>query len=118
MIRRSWNGSGKPAKAHIVGSIEYGPSASGSISLPKRVTIELPGGYHEIFDIESISFEPTPEREFSPTFYGLPELAGLAKDPSSSSAVAWLFGMAALALCVAVGMKVMAGRLARREGTG
>lgn len=116
VIRKAWNGTARPARAHIVSSVDYGSSGSGGVPLPSRVTYDLPGGWHQVGNLESISFAPTPEREFLPTFYGLPDLAGLAKDPSSSSAPAWIFGLAALALCLAIGMKVMARRLDRREG--
>ncbi len=116
VIRKTWNRMGRPpAKAQIVSSVEYGSRTSGGTPLPIRATCELLGGWHEVCDFESITFEPTPEREFTAQFYGLPDLANLAKDPSSSSAPAWLFGLAGLALVVAVGMKVMAGRIARRD---
>lgn len=113
VIRKSSN-QFSTAKATILCDIEYSAIGSGGFPLPTRVTYDLPGDRHQVFDFETITFEPTPEREFTPQFYGLPDLARLGKDPSSSSAPAWMFGLAALALAVAVGMKTLAGRLSRK----
>jgi len=110
---------GNYRKQRLVCEAEYEALPDGSSST-RLVTLSIPGpgpqGGPVKVRCETLEFErkSTPDSEFTPQFYGLPDLTTPGKDRSRNEAPFWLLGMAFLALVVAVAMKYYSTRLQRR----
>ena len=89
-----------PSRMRITTDVEYGPARDG-VYLPRRVTCRDGGGESSICEFRDWSFEPTPEEEFKPTHYGLPNLVDQA-GATRSLLPYWLGGLGAATFMAAV----------------
>jgi hypothetical protein len=82
--------------------VEYAEDKDG-IPIPKSVRVEggKEGPSTFTFD-EFIPGAEAPEAEFTPKFYGLPDVTSPAADPQGGSLVYWLVGLASLAMVASV----------------
>ena len=89
----------------IVLDVKYDGDRDG-IPIPKSVTYTYPNNKYEGCVFDSIEFGiDTPEREFTPAFYQMPNITKIARDPARSTSIYWLFGIAVLTLVAAVIIK-------------
>ena len=109
IIRSSEYHSNRSFGLHVKVDVEYGAPKDGFF-LPNRVTFR-DNGETSICEFDAWSFEPTPENEFSMTFYGLPDLIAKA-NAKRIPLYYWLGGLAAVVLVFAV----ILGWLSSRRG--
>lgn len=107
-------------QARYFGVVEYG-DVEGGVPVLHRVQITSSNPPEEVIELsyvfDGIVPGPVPDEEFTLASYGLPDLSTPRGD-SANRTVYWLYGLAALALVVALAMKSWAARLERgRTGT-
>jgi len=86
--------------------VEYAPP-QGGMPVPRSVKVTTPGSSTSC-EFETVSFEPTPEREFAMNYYGLPDLTKPRGEPWWKGTAFWLVGAAALGLVVAYALRRLA----------
>ena len=98
----------------IKGTVEFEREEKG-IAVPRRVTEEAPPfldtqPFQHTFEFEKIVFRGIPEKEFTLSAFGLPEMGETGIKDYRSHTVVWILGGAAVALLAAVIMRKMATR--------
>jgi hypothetical protein len=95
----------------ITGTVEYETEKGAFV--PQRVVQDAPPfldtkPFRHTFEFQKIDFRGLPEKEFTLSAFGLPEMGETGTKDYRSHTTAWIFGGAAVALLVAVIMRKMA----------
>lgn len=88
----------------------------GEVPMLRRVSIHLPAvGTTRVLEVQKIEFGPIPEREFTLSAYGLPELNTSSRGRAQNHLAMALFLGALVALFVAIALRFLSTRPARKR---
>lgn len=93
--------------------IRYRPDAN-PIRIPEVVEVKRSAMELNRFEFGDVHFEATPEREFSTSYYGLPELRKVPEKGSRFGSAFWFLVVSAVCLALGIALR----RLGKRQGRG